>query len=208
MITIDHICLTKAHNNLNLATSSTCQKILGRLHTASPVLVLVEFPVNMYKQVTALQPSTNTSFTTNQPFISIYLSIIYTDCEMLPLIEAHFMIQWAENQLQIWIFFLTEGFRGKKSRVISNFDCSVQLIWLISYYHKIEWPDGIQLGVTQILFLEKRTELILNVYWITSFLKPFFLWTYIKVNFTRSPVSHMFVSAIIPRSLVIRLIRA
>ena len=120
---------------------------------------------------------------------------------MLPLIEAHFMIQWAENQLQIWIFFSTEGFRGKKSCVISNFDCSVRLIRLISYYHKIEWPDGIQLGVTQILFLEKRTELILNVYWITSFLKPFFLWTYIKVNFTRSPVSHMFVSAIIPRSI-------
>ena len=159
MITIDHICLTTGHNNLNLATSSTCQKILGRLHTASSVRVLVEFPVNMYKQVTALQPSTNTSFTTNQSLISIYyVSIIYTDCQMLLQIEAHFMIQWAENQLQIWIFSSIEGFRGKKSHVINNFDCSVQLIRLISYYHKIEWPDGIQLGVTQILFLEKRPE--------------------------------------------------
>jgi len=68
------------------------------------------------------------------------------------------MIQWAENQLQIGIFFLTEGFRGKASHVINNFDCSVQLSRLISYYHKIDWSDGRQLGVTQILFLEKRTE--------------------------------------------------
>lgn len=112
---IDRICLTKGHNNLNLATSSTCQKILGRLHTASSVHVLVEFAVSMYKQVTALQPNTNTSFTTSQPLTSInYVSIIYTNCQMLPQIEAHFMIQWAENQLQIWIFFSTEGFRGKK----------------------------------------------------------------------------------------------